>query len=240
MDNPPLVIPAAFPGLRVNHVEAWVFDLDNTLYPATGTLFRQIELRMRQFIAEALHLSLDDAFALQKQYLRDYGTTLRGLMLDHGMDPGEFLDYVHDIDCTVLESSPRLDAALARLPGRKIIFTNATERHAENVLDRLGLARHFEGIFDIRAAEYIPKPNAETYVKMAGRHAVDGRLAAMFEDMPRNLVPAAAAGMTTVWVRQLGQPAWASEGTDDFSHIHHVTDDLAGWLESAIEARRHA
>lgn len=226
--------PAAPP---LDHLEAWVFDLDNTLYPADGQLFRQIELRMRQFIADAFALSLDDAFALQKRYLREYGTTLRGLMLGHGMEPSEFLAYVHDIDCSVLEPAPRLAAALDCLPGRRIIFTNGTERHALNVLERLGLTGHFEAIFDIRSADYIPKPNADTYARMTAQHGIDPRRAAMFEDLARNLVPAAAAGMTTVLVHPPGLVPESGPDQPDLLHVHHMTDDLAGWLREAVAGR---
>ena len=219
----------------VDQVDAWVFDLDNTLYPASCSLFPQIDVRMRQFIAQALQLGLDEAYVLQKRYYHHYGTTLRGLMLVHGLEPEAFLTYVHDIDCSVLPPSPRLAGAIARLPGRRIVFTNGSERHAANVLDQLQLSHLFDGIFDIRAAGYIPKPAAETYLTMVRRHGIDSRRAAMFEDIARNLAPAAAIGMTTVWVRTPGHSQHGPEDEHgDLSHIHHVTDDLAGWLEAAL------
>ncbi len=231
----PLSPEPPFPALP--HVEAWIFDLDNTLYPASCNLFAQIDLKMRQFISEALHLGLDEAFALQKRYYHDYGTTLRGLMLAHGIEPGVFLAYVHDIDCSVLPPAPRLDLALERLTGRKIVYTNGSERHAENVLAQLNLTRHFDAIFDIRAADYIPKPNADSYRRMADHCGIEARRAAMFEDIARNLAPAAAAGMTTVWVREEGHVQWSGAVDDDLSHIHHVTNDLAGWLSGVVAAR---
>ncbi|HVI52398.1 MAG TPA: pyrimidine 5'-nucleotidase [Candidatus Sulfotelmatobacter sp.] len=219
-------------------LEYWVFDLDNTLYPASCSLFPQIDVRMRQFIAEALKLPLDEAFVLQKRYYHEYGTTLRGLMQAHGIPPAEFLAYVHDIDCSVLEPAPRLAAAVKALPGVKLIYTNGSERHARNVLEHLGMLELFDGIFDIQAADYIPKPNAESYDMMIRRHAVDPRLAAMFEDIPRNLLPAAQAGMTTVLVEdEDGHSHWSGiEGSNEaaLAHVHHVTDDLAGWLERAV------
>jgi putative hydrolase of the HAD superfamily len=218
--------------LGLGHVDAWVFDLDNTLYPASSSLFPQIDVRMRQFIAQRLGMELDDAYRLQKRYYREFGTTLRGLMIRHAIEPDAFLSYVHDIDCTVLDVAPRLDAALERLRGRKLIFTNGSERHAVNVLARLGITRHFEGVFDIAAAGFIPKPEPATYRLMLERHAVDPRAAAMLEDIQRNLVPAAAAGMTTVWVREDNHPDAAHEPEPvDLSHIHHITDDLTAWLE---------
>jgi putative hydrolase of the HAD superfamily len=215
------------------HIDTWVFDLDNTLYPASSSLFPQIDVRMRRFIAERLNLPMDEAFALQKRYYREFGTTLRGLMLVHKIEPDAFLSFVHDIDCTVLDRAPRLDQALATLPGRKLIFTNGSERHAENVLDRLGIARHFDGIFDIRAARFIPKPQPECYRLMVERHAVDPRAALMVEDLHRNLRPAAAIGMTTLWVREDGHPDTEVLGQEsgDLGHVHHITDDLAHWLE---------
>jgi putative hydrolase of the HAD superfamily len=217
----------------LNHVAAWVFDLDNTLYPATSSLFPQIDVRMRRFIAERLGMGLDEAFALQKRYYREFGTTLRGLMLVHGLEPDAFLDYVHDIDHSVLEAAPRLDAALAALAGRKLIFTNGSESHAVKVLERLGIARHFEAIFDIAAAAYVPKPDPETYARIVARHALDARAAAMVEDIHRNLVPAAAIGMTTVWVRHADHPddGVLRQDEADLAHVHHVTDDLPAWLE---------
>ena len=214
-------------------IEHWVFDLDNTLYPASASLFPQIDVRMRQFIAERLGLPLDQAFALQKRYYREFGTTLRGLMLVDRLEPDAFLAYVHDIDHTVLDLAPRLDAALAGLPGRKVIFTNGTESHAVKVLERLGVAARFEAIFDIAAAGYIPKPSPETYARMLARHTLAAAGTAMVEDLHRNLIPAARLGMTTVWVRQPDHPDAALDLGDqsDLSHIHHVTDDLPAWLE---------
>ena len=221
-------------------VETWVFDLDNTLYPATSSLFPQIDVRMRRFIAERFKMDLDEAFALQKRYYREFGTTLRGLMLVHGMEPAAFLDYVHDIDHSVLDAAPALDAALGALPGRKLIFTNGSERHAEKVLARLGIADRFSGIFDIAAADFVPKPQPECYVGMIRRFAFDPRAAAMVEDIHRNLKPAADAGMTTVWVRQDDHPdaKVVMQDDSDLSHVHHVVDDLVGWLEALAHPDR--
>ncbi len=221
------------PPENLSCIESWVFDLDNTLYPASSSLFPQIDVRMRGFIAERLGLPPDEVRALQKRYYHQFGTTLRGLMLIHAIEPEAFLSYVHDIDCTVLAAAPRLDAVLARLPGRKLVFTNGSERHAENVLARLGVARHFEGIFDIKAAGFLPKPEPETYRRMVERHAIDPRGALMVEDIHLNLVPAAAIGMTTLWVREDGHPdsGMLKQDETDLGHVHHITADLVGWLE---------
>jgi putative hydrolase of the HAD superfamily len=225
--------------LGLGHVRSWVFDLDNTLYPASSSLFPQIDVRMRQFIADRLGLGLDEAFVLQKRYYRDYGTTLRGLMTVHGLEPEDFLDYVHDIDHTVLDVAPALDAALGRLDGRKLIFTNGSERHAISVMQRLGIADRFDGIFDIKAANFVPKPQPECYLAMVRRFGIDAAGAAMVEDIHRNLKPAFDIGMTTIWVRQENHPDAKVVGHDeaDLSYVHHVTDDLVAWLEQIPRAR---
>lgn len=219
-------------------VEYWVFDLDNTLYSATSSLPQQIGERICQFVANALRLPSDKAFALQKHYYHEYGTTLRGLMQCHGINPREFLAYIHDIDCGELKPSPRLTASLAALPGRRLIFTNSSEHHARNVLEHLGILSLFDGIFDIQMADYIPKPNAESYALMTKRFGINPRLTAMFEDTPRNLLPAAAIGMTTVWLREDGHHHWTKEHDGEaLPHIHHITHNLAAWLENWSKAR---
>jgi putative hydrolase of the HAD superfamily len=214
---------------HLSHVEAWIFDLDNTLYPASCNLFVQVEALIGRFIEDFLGVDAVEAKRLQKQYYRAHGTTLKGLMDHHGCEPARFLDFVHAIDVTPVPPSPSLDAALARLPGRKLIFTNGSVAHAENVMNRLGVAHHFEGVFDIVAAEYRPKPDPETYNALLRRHAVDPRTATLFEDLPQNLVPAHALGMTTILVKTDAE--WAQTGADG-DHIHHMTDDLVLWLEA--------
>jgi putative hydrolase of the HAD superfamily len=232
--------PPAPPPLRLDQVDCWIFDLDNTLYPASCNLFAQIDIRMRQFIAQTLKVDLDQAYTLQKRYYRDYGTTLRGLMLAHGLPPDEFLTFVHDIDYHALPPSPELARTLSDLPGRKLIFTNGTEKHAENVLARLGLSDHFDAIFDIRAAQYVPKPNAECYHRLTSRHAVDATRSAMFEDIARNLIPAAEVGMTTVWVHEPRYADWSGDPGAHLPHVHHITDNLTRWLAEIVDARRSA
>ncbi len=213
----------------LGHIEDWVFDLDNTLYPASVHLFPQIDRRMKAFISNLLKIPLDDAFKLQKHYYWKYGTTLRGLMLNHHIEPDNFLEYVHDIDHSVLVPDARLDAALAKLPGRKFIYTNGSERHAVNVLARLGVTHHFTGIFDITASRYIPKPEPTPYADLLARHDITAARAAMFEDIHRNLKPAHGLGMTTVWLRHPENPAKDGE---DLSHCHFIIDDLIAWLEA--------
>lgn len=219
--------PPALPASR--HFDVWLFDLDNTLYPASCQIFQQIEARIIGYIKDFAGLSWDAARAARLAYLRDHGTALRGLMTRHEIDPQEFLDQVHEIDLTPVPPSPSLDAALAALPGRKLVFTNASRGHAERVLDRLGIAGRFEDIFDIVAADYVPKPHPKAYQSLLERHAIDPRRTVLFEDLARNLAPAAALGMTTVWVAQDAGSA-GPEAPDD--HVHHVTRDLLAWLQA--------
>ncbi len=216
-------------------VETWVFDLDNTLYPAQHDLWGQIDARMRDYIAGLLRITPDEAFVLQKDYYRRYGTSLRGLMIEHGIDAHAFLDHVHEVDLTGLEPSPRLAAAIEGLPGTKLVYTNGSERHAMNVLDKLGIGGHFAAVHDIVAAEFHPKPTQEAYERFLRAHGVDATRAAMFEDLARNLEVPHRLGMTTVMVVPPGEridtrETWEFEGREA-AYIDHVTEDLAGFLE---------
>jgi putative hydrolase of the HAD superfamily len=218
-----------------DHVETWVFDLDNTLYPHHINLWQQVDERIRLYIEQLLKLPADEAFRLQKDYYKRYGTTLRGLMLEHGMEPDDFLDFVHQIDHSPLQPNPALGEAIEKLPGRKLILTNGTHTHADVVVKRLGIEQHFEAIFDIVAAELEPKPSPQTYERFLARHNVDPRKAAMFEDLSRNLATPHALGMTTVLVipegtREVLRESWELEGRDA-DHVDHVTDDLVGFLQ---------
>lgn len=215
----------------LSHVEFWIFDLDNTLYPASCRLFDQVDRRIGLYVEQLLNLDRESARALQKQYFRDHTTTLRGLMVNHGVDPEEFLDFVHRIDVSGVAPDTDLDLALERLPGRKLIYTNGSVAHARNVMDRLGVGRHFNDIFDIAAADYLPKPDPASYARLVERHGIAPKRAAMIDDMPRNLAPAAALGMTTVLVESRHAPVydWA-QPTGDEDFIHHKTDQLAEWL----------
>ena len=190
----------------------------------------QIDIRIKAFIAEALGIGPAQAFVLQKQYYHQYGTSLRGLMINHQVDPDAFLDFVHDIDHSVLNLNPALDAALARLPGRKFVYTNGSTRHAQHVLARLGIAAHLAEIFDVRASGYIPKPDPAAYAAFIAKHVIAPDRAAMFEDLPRNLKPAVDLGMLGVWVRH---PENRLREGEDTSHCHYVTDDLTAWLQDA-------
>lgn len=216
--------------------DVWLFDLDNTLYPARCNLFAQIDVRIGRYIADRLEVDLDEARRVQKQYWRDHGTSLRGLMTLHGVDPRHMLAFVHDIDYSPVLPSPDLDAALAALPGRKIIFTAGDVPHAERVVERLGVARHFEAIFDIEAGDYWPKPHQAIYDKLVVKHGVDPARAAMADDIVANLKPACAMGMRTVWIRT--EESVKRAAGLDLDHIHHQTDDLAIWLADWVAQRR--
>ena len=220
------------PGFK--HVETWVFDLDNTLYPHHLNLWQQVDVRIRDYIVAFLKITHDEAFRLQKDYYRRYGTTLRGLMEEHGLEPDEFLELVHQIDRSPVMPNPALGAAIAKLSGRKFILTNGTRDHADAVMRRLEIDQHFDDIFDIKAAELEPKPRPLVYKRFLTRHAVDPARAAIFEDLARNLEVPHELGMTTVLIvpegaRVVLREDWELAGREA-AHVDHVTDDLAGFL----------
>lgn len=227
---------------RFASVDAWVFDLDNTLYPRHTNLFVQVDRRIREFVGRLLDIGPDEAHRVQKDYYQRYGTTLRGLMEEHGIAPDDFLEYVHDIDHSVVMPDPRLADAIERLPGRKFILTNGSRAHADKVAARLGIPDHFEEIFDIVSSELLPKPNRATYDRFIAATGVDPTRAAMFEDLARNLEVPKALGMATVLVaphgtREVLTEDWELQGRDA-PHVEFVTDDLAGFLEAVLGARR--
>lgn len=221
-------------------VETWVFDLDNTLYPHHLNLWQQVDERIRDYIANFLKVPPDEAFRVQKDYYRRYGTSMRGLMEEHGLNPAEFLEVVHQIDHSPLTPNPALGAAIAGLRGRKLILTNGTRRHADAVMTRLEIKEHFEDVFDIAAADLEPKPRPSVYDRFLARHGVDPRKAAIFEDLARNLEVPHALGMTTVLVvpggtREVFREEWELAGRDA-PYVDHVTDDLAAFLRGIVEA----
>ncbi|MBX5160916.1 pyrimidine 5'-nucleotidase [Rhizobium sp. NZLR3b] len=216
------------------HVTDWVFDLDNTLYPHHVNLFAQIDKNMTAYVAALLQMEREEARKLQKQYYLEHGTTLQGLMIHHGIDPNDFLEKAHAIDYTALTPQPELGAAIKALPGRKFIFTNGSVKHAEMTAEALGILEHFDDIFDIVAADYVPKPAQATYDKFMALKRVETSKAAMFEDLPRNLTVPKALGMQTVLLvpRNLEETVveWWEKTSGEEDHIDFVTDDLAGFL----------
>ena len=221
----------------LSHVTDWVFDLDNTLYPRECNLFAQIDTLITQYVMDVTRLDFDAARSLQKEYYRDFGTTLNGLMHGHTVDADHFLTTVHAIDYTPVLAHPALVAAIAALPGRKFILTNGDTGHARSVLGRLGASELFQDVHDIRAMTFVPKPHRQAYEGFFSRHGIDPTRAVMFDDLEKNLVVPHEAGMVTVQV--VAGDAFAHDqveawelGRSTGSHVHHVTADLAGFLRN--------
>lgn len=206
---------------QFSHVTTWVFDLDNTLYPPSARLFDQIEVRMTAWVMQSLGVARDEADRLRAHYWSHYGTTLAGLMREHGVDPGPYLTDVHDIDFSGLAPDPALRAGIAALPGRRIVYTNGSSPYAHRVIAARGLTGLFDAVYGIEHADFHPKPERAAFDRVFRRDGIDATRAAMFEDDPRNLAVPHAMGMRTVHVAPVPEPA---------PHIHHHTDDLAGFL----------
>jgi len=203
-------------------VEHWVFDLDNTLYPPDAMLFDLIEPRMIAWMTNALCITADEADRLRLHYWRTYGATIAGLIAEHAIDPASYLADVYDICFDALRPDPGLRAAIAQLPGRKIIYTNACVPYAERVVTARGLAGVFDGIYGVEHAGYLTKPDRAAYEAVFAKDVIDPTRAAMFDDDPRNLVAPHAMGMRTIHVSPTAEPA---------AHVHHHTDDLVEFLD---------
>ncbi|MEM0927766.1 MAG: pyrimidine 5'-nucleotidase [Pseudomonadota bacterium] len=223
------------------HVRDWVFDLDNTLYPASCNLFAEIDHRMTSYVGELLGLGRDEAYRVQKDLYATHGTTLAGLMRQHDVDPHAFMEYVHAIDLSILEPAPDLRAAIAALPGRKFVHTNGSAQHAANVLGKMGLGDVIDDVFDVEMSGWVPKPRAENYDASGAHFGIDTQTTAMFEDMAVNLEEPHRRGMTTVLVTSDAEwidseptkkrPGVAVAGAE---HIHHTTGDLTRFLTGLI------
>jgi putative hydrolase of the HAD superfamily len=216
---------------RLDHVRNWIFDLDNTLYPHGARLFEQVDRRITDYIARFFKVERDEAYKIQKGYFHMRGTTLSGLMAEHGVDPYEYLADVHDIEMDVLDENAPLAAAIARLPGRKIIFTNADALYAGKILSKLGLGESFEAIHDVHAAQYRPKPAPEAYQHLCDAYGLDPSESLFADDMARNLKPAKQIGMTTLWVDNGSEQG--EEGDRDF--VDFTTRDITHWLHDILE-----
>jgi putative hydrolase of the HAD superfamily len=216
------------------HVSVWIFDLDNTLYPAESRIFAQVEARMTLFVQQFLGLEAHEARRVQKAYYREHGTTLNGLMRVHGVDPEAYLNFVHDIDISALGPDAMLADAIARLPGRRFVFTNGCRNHASRILERLALSGFFEELWDIRTIAYRPKPDPESYRAVLSRADAKPEEAAMFDDIARNLAPAHELGCTTVWLRTGSE--WSKQGPEhpqaSPAHIDYETSDLSEFLQT--------
>ncbi|MDX5381424.1 MAG: pyrimidine 5'-nucleotidase [Rhodobacterales bacterium] len=207
------------------HVTGWVFDLDNTLYPPQARLFDQIEVRMTQFVMDALGVDQTRANHLRSHYWKTYGTTLAGLMREHDVDPGPYLTHVHDISLDHLEVDHDLAAHIRALPGRKIVYTNGCGPYAERVIAARGLSGLFDAVYGVEHAGFLPKPEARAFQTVFAADGLDPTHAAMFEDDPRNLAAPHAMGMRTVHV---------APDPHEGDHIHHHTDDLTGFLAKLL------
>lgn len=226
-----------FSSASLDHVTEWVFDLDNTLYPRECNLFAQIDVLITRYVMDVTSLEFSQARSLQKDYYRDYGTTLNGLMQRHAIDPDHFLDTVHAIDYTPVTPHPELIDAIRDLPGRKFILTNGDTGHARSVLSRLGGADLFEDVHDIRAMTYVPKPHRQAYDGFFARHGIDPRRAIMFDDLEKNLLVPHEVGMATVQV--VADDSYSNDQICDWEldkasgpHVHHVTSNLAQFLRN--------
>lgn len=221
-----------------SHINTWVFDLDNTLYPHEADLWPQIDSQITAYVSDKFGLDGISSRALQKYWYQRYGTTLRALMDEHAIDPHEFLSMAHDIDRTRLLPNPALSAAIAGLPGRKFILTNGDRDHAEKTTRALGIDHHFEAMFGIVETGFVPKPQRAAYDKFLSDYSIEPARAAMFEDLEKNLAVPHALGMTTVLVTPAGaaphQEDWERAQIIQAPHIDWVTDGLAGFL-AAIE-----
>lgn len=217
---------------RFSHVHEWIFDLDNCLYPATTGLFELIDERMGAYIQRFLDCDPAEAKRVQKAHFHEHGTTLAGLMKEHGVDPRDFLEDVHDIALDRVQCDERLKRLLPRLPGRRFVFTNGDAPYARRVLEKIGLAGHFDELHDIHASSYRPKPDPHGYALLCDRFSIRPGHALLADDMVRNLAPAKALGMTTVWVDN------GSElGNRDYDDrvVDHRTGNIGEWLESILE-----
>lgn len=221
------------PDPEIGPIDTWIFDLDNTLYRTSPEMLAQIDHLMGSFISEFLNVDRVEARRIQKGYFRSHGLTLRGLMVEHGLDPQIYVDHLSQLDLSDVRPDPQLADTLNGLQGRKVIYTNAFTEHTQEVMERIGITTHFDAVYDISDAEYVPKPAIDSYRRLCELHGIDPRRAAMVEDISRNLEPAAELGMTTVWVRT--DTAWAKDVTET-GHIDHITDDLTAWLQNVVNS----
>ena len=216
------------------NIKFWLFDLDNTLYDGATKVFDQVDKKMSKFISKKLNVSIDEARKIQKNYFQEYNTTLNGMIKNHKIDADEFLEFVHDVDLSFLDKNKDLEDEIKKLDGKKIIFTNGSRAHALNVTQRIGIDKLFDGIFDIRDCEFIPKPSKEPYKKLVECYKIEPQYCIFFEDIARNLRPAHELGMKTVWIKN-NEP-WAAKYSDsDF--INYKTDNLAKFLKEINELR---
>ena len=212
-----------------NNINTWIFDLDNTLYSADSGIFQQVHSLMGEFISKNLNMDIKEAKKLQKKYYKVHGTTLRGLMDNHNINPDHFLSEVHNLDYSIVGPNKALNKELEKLEGRKIIYTNANLKHAENVLQRLELTHMFKEIFDIKDANYIPKPEISPYIQIINDYDIDPKSAIMFDDIAKNLVPAKNVGFTSVWI-DAGYENFSDDIERSKKYLDYETKNISNFL----------
>ena len=213
-------------------VKYWIFDLDNTLYSGKTKVFEQVDKKMSKYISNKLNVTIEEAKKIQKNYFHEYNTTLNGMIKNHKINADEFLEFVHDIDIDFLKKDLKLNEELKKLDGKKIVFTNAATNYALKVLEQLGIRHHFDGVFDIADADFVPKPEPAVYDMVINHFGINPRSAVMVEDIVRNLRPAADRGMKTVWV--MTDRPWALADAET-SKPDFTTTDLSAWLAEVVE-----
>ena len=217
-------------------INTWIFDLDNTLYSADSGIFQQVHRLMGEFISKNLNMDMPEAKKLQSKYYKQHGTTLRGLMDNHGIDPDHFLDEVHRLDYSIVGSNKILNEELHKLQGRKIIYTNANKKHVLDVLDRINLTNFFDEIFDIKMANYIPKPELRPYEQIIDLFNIEPKSSAMFDDIAKNLVPAKKVNFTSVWI-DAGYENFSDDIKASKEYLDYSTRDLSLFLKDVNEGK---
>jgi len=222
--------------IELTKIKYWLFDLDNTLYSGQTKVFDQVDKKMSSFISKKLDISIDEAKKIQKDYFHKYSTTLSGMMKHHDIDANEFLDFVHDVNLDFLKQDKDLENQISKIKGKKIIFTNGSKAHAENVTKKIGINKLFDGVFDIVEANFIPKPAIEAYKKLIQKYKIEPQYCIFIEDIARNLKPAHELGMKTVWIKN-NEP-WAAEFSEE-NFINYRTENLTEFLKEINELRRN-
>ena len=221
---------------ELNKIKCWIFDLDNTLYSGQTKVFDQVDKKMSSFISNKLNVSLEEAKKIQKEYFHKYSTTLSGMMKNHKINAMEFLEFVHDVNLDFLEKNKDLEKEIAQIVGKKIIFTNGSRAHAENVTKRIGINKLFDGIFDIVESNFIPKPSIEAYKILIEKYKIEPQYCIFIEDIARNLKPAHELGMKTVWIKN--DEPWAAEFSNE-NFVNYRIENLTDFLKEYNELRKN-
>ena len=217
-------------------INTWIFDLDNTLYSADSGIFQQVHKLMGEFISNNLNMNLEEAKKLQSKYYKQHGTTLRGLMDNHGVDPDHFLAEVHKLDYSIVGPNKMLNQELDKLKGRKIIYTNANKQHVTDVLEKIKLSNYFDEIFDIKMANYIPKPEIKPYEQIIDLYNINASTSAMFDDIAKNLVPAKKVNFTSVWI-DAGYENFSDDIEASKQYLDYQTRDLSLFIKNVNEGK---